>query len=90
MTHYLPITAGGEKGIDVWLALEAFELAVHKRFDVVALIAGDGDFVPLLRKLNTMGTRVMLLGWDFKYVDQNGNERRPAPPRASWTRPPIP
>lgn len=75
VTHYLPITAGGEKGIDVWLALEAFELAVHKRFDVVALIAGDGDFVPLLRKLNTMGTRVMLLSWDFKYVDQNGNER---------------
>jgi cold shock CspA family protein len=21
------------------------------------------------------GTRVMILGWDFKYVDQNGNER---------------
>lgn len=64
-THYLPMGSQGEKGIDVWLALEAFELAMYKRFDVLALIACDGDFVPLVRKLNTLGTRVMLLGWDF-------------------------
>ncbi|MEW8979952.1 MAG: NYN domain-containing protein [Symbiobacterium sp.] len=75
VTHFLPLAPGGEKGIDVWLALEAFELAIYKRFDVVVLIAGDGDFVPLVRKLNTMGTRVMLLAWDFQYVDQNGHER---------------
>lgn len=64
-THYLPMGPRGEKGIDVWLALEAFELAMYKRFDVLVLIACDGDFVPLVRKLNTLGTRVMLLGWDF-------------------------
>jgi len=53
VTHYLPLTqsAGrviGEKGIDVWLALEAYELAIYKRFDVSVLIAGDGDFLPLV------------------------------------------
>lgn len=74
-THYLPLGPCGEKGIDVWLALEAYELAIYKRFDVLVLIAGDGDFLPLLRKLNTLGTRVMLLGWDFKFTDANGNER---------------
>ena len=73
--HYLPVGPFGEKGIDVWLALEAYELAIYKRFDVVVLIAGDGDFLPLVRKLNTLGTRVMLLGWDFKFVDRNGTER---------------
>lgn len=56
-----------EKGIDVWLSLEAYDLAVHKRFDVLALVACDGDYVPLVRKLNGIGTRVMLLGWDFSY-----------------------
>jgi hypothetical protein len=56
-THYLPKGRDGEKGIDVWLALEAFEMAIYKRFDVLVLIAGDGDFVPLARKLNTLGTR---------------------------------
>lgn len=63
--------AAGEKGIDVWLALEAFEMAIYKRFDVIALVASDGDFLPLIRKLNAIGTRVMLLGWDFKFIDQN-------------------
>ena len=71
--HFLPLSsdrAGDvtEKGIDVWFALEAFELAVHKRFDVSVLVTGDGDFVPLVRKLNTLGTRVMLLAWDFDYT----------------------
>lgn len=74
-THYLPLGPRGEKGIDVWLALEALELAIYKHFDVIVLIAGDGDFVPLVRKLNTIGTRVMLLSWDFKYIDANKVER---------------
>jgi cold shock CspA family protein len=74
-THYLPLTREGEKGIDVWLALEAYETAIYKRFDVVVLVVCDGDFLPLVRKLNTLGTRVMVLGWDFRYLDPNGNER---------------
>jgi cold shock CspA family protein len=75
VTHYLPLGPDGEKGIDVWLSLEAYELAIYKRFDVSVLVACDGDFLPLVRKLNTLGTRVMLLGWDFKWTDQNGSER---------------
>ena len=74
-THYFPLGSRGEKGIDVWLALEALELAIYKRFDVIVLIAGDGDFVPLVRKLNTIGARVLLLGWDFKYTDEINVER---------------
>ncbi len=74
-THYLPLGPDGEKGIDVWLALETYELAIHKRFDVVVLVACDGDFRPLLRKLNTLGIRVMLLAWDFEYTDRNGLQK---------------
>lgn len=76
-THYLPVrTAGGrreEKGIDVWMALEAYELTLLKKLDVVVLITSDGDYVPLVRKLNTVGTRVMVLAWDFEFVDNDGN-----------------
>ena len=76
-THYLPVKTSfsgirHEKGIDVWLALEAFELAFYKRFNVLVLIASDGDYVPLIRKLNTLGTRVMVLSWDFEYTNSNG------------------
>lgn len=79
VTHYLPIkqkpTGRVEKGIDVWYALECYELAILKKFDVVCLIASDGDYVPLIRKLNTLGIRVMLLSWDFEFTDDAGQPR---------------
>lgn len=75
-THYLPLknTNGRreEKGIDVWLALEAYEAAIHKQFDVIVLLASDGDFLPLIRKINTLGTRVMILSWDFEFTNDMG------------------
>lgn len=78
VTHYLPLRTRGtrkeEKGIDVWLALEALELAQLKQYDVMVLITADGDFVPLIRKVNTLGTRVMVLSWDFEYTDDTGRE----------------
>ncbi len=75
VTHYLPLSRQGEKGIDVWLALEAYELSVLKHFNVVILIACDGDYVPLVRKIHALGTRVMVLAWDFQYTDETGNIR---------------
>jgi cold shock CspA family protein/uncharacterized LabA/DUF88 family protein len=79
-THYLPVRsnlAGGkyEKGIDVWLALETLEQAFYKNFDLVVLVASDGDYVQLCRKLNTLGCSVMLLSWDFEFTDDYGNTR---------------
>ena len=79
-THYLPVRSSAtgvryEKGIDVWLALEAFEQTFYKRFDVVVLIASDGDYVQLCRKLNTLGSSVMLMSWDFEFTDDYGNNR---------------
>jgi uncharacterized LabA/DUF88 family protein/cold shock CspA family protein len=76
ITHYLPLKnfQGNrqEKGIDVWLALEAFELAQFKQFDVLVLITSDGDYLPLIRKLNTLGTKVMLISWDFEFTNDMG------------------
>ncbi|MEX1188042.1 MAG: NYN domain-containing protein, partial [Bacteroidia bacterium] len=78
VTHYLPLRNKGgrkeEKGIDVWLALEALELTMMKKYDVLVLITSDGDFVPLIRKINTLGTRVMVLSWDFAYTDDTNRE----------------
>jgi len=74
-THYLPLMPTGEKGIDVWMALEALELSLLKRYDVCVLVASDGDFLPLVRKLNSVGTCVMVMGWEFRYRQKNGVER---------------
>jgi cold shock CspA family protein/uncharacterized LabA/DUF88 family protein len=76
--HYLPLRGTGvskqEKGIDVWLALEALELAYFRQFDVLVLIASDGDYVPLVRKMNGIGIPVMLLSWDFDFVNDEGQK----------------
>lgn len=73
--HYTPMSRENERSVDVPLALEAYELASYDRFDVAVLIACDGDYLPLIRKLNARGIRVMVLGWDFRYQDANGYER---------------
>ncbi|GHV32535.1 hypothetical protein AGMMS4952_23050 [Spirochaetia bacterium] len=78
VSHYLPLRYSNEsnsmheKGIDVWLALEAYELTIYKKFDILVLVAGDGDYVPLVRKLTTLGTQVMLISWDFSYNNEDG------------------
>jgi uncharacterized LabA/DUF88 family protein/cold shock CspA family protein len=76
-THYMAVKMNPEglkveKGIDVWLALESFEIANLKKLDVVVLIASDGDYVPLVRKLNSLGVKVMVMGWDIEYVNEIG------------------
>jgi cold shock CspA family protein/uncharacterized LabA/DUF88 family protein len=79
-THYLPVRSSTngfkfDKDISVWLALEAYEQTLHKRFDVVVIIASDGDYVQLCRKLNTLGASTMLISWDFEFTDDYGNNR---------------
>jgi uncharacterized LabA/DUF88 family protein len=80
--HYLPVTsAPGERptehGVDLRLALEAYDLAAHGRYDVLALIGCDGDYVPLVRKLSGLGVRTLVLAWDFRYEfdDQQGRRK---------------
>ena len=76
--HYTRIDTNSEppkeQGIDVWLALEAFDLAISDRCDVVALVAGDGDFVPLVKKINAIGKRALVVAWGMK--SENGAEVR--------------
>ena len=69
ITHYRSIQGNNEVGIDVMLSLECYDLAMRGSFDVAVLVAGDSDFVPLVVKLNRLGVRVMLLGWNFEYTD---------------------
>jgi uncharacterized LabA/DUF88 family protein len=71
--HYLPLMRGinnelKEKGIDVSLALDAYKKAAAGSIDILVLVAGDGDYLPLVRELQTMTASldVMLLSWDFE------------------------
>lgn len=58
-----------EKGVDVWFALEAYELAMVRKFDYVVLITGDADHEMLVRKLKTLKINTILLTWNLTDVD---------------------
>jgi len=75
-THYLPLRnmfgRREERGTDVWLSLEVFERAILGKMDVAVLVVADTDYAPLFRKLTSLGVRVMLIGWEFEYVNDDG------------------
>lgn len=58
-----------EKGVDVWFALEAYELATFRHFDYVVLITGDADHEMLVRKLKALKIKTVLLTWNLTDVD---------------------
>ena len=79
--HYVPVALDADgsprrdKNINVWFALEAYELAAAGALDVVVVVASDSDYVPLVRKLNALGVRVMVLAWDFRFTAQDNEVR---------------
>lgn len=79
--HYLPVmmTPGGarERGVEISLSLEAYELALTRGYEVCALVCCDGDYAHLARKLVAAGVRTMVLAWDFHYElgDPSGRQR---------------
>ena len=51
---------------------KVLEYALKDKIDVAVLIISDTDYVPLLRKLNSLGIRTILLSWEFEYVNDDG------------------
>lgn len=54
-----------EKGIDVWFALETYELTMYRDFDFVVLITGDADHEMLARKIKALKKQVVLVTWSY-------------------------
>lgn len=54
-----------EKGIDVWFALETYELAMYRDFDFIVMITGDADYEMLARKIKSLKKPAILLSWHY-------------------------
>lgn len=48
------------KGVDILLATEALSQSFRNNLDVVVLVAGDGDYVPLVDELQRLGKIVVV------------------------------
>ena len=55
----------GEKGIDVYMAVETLQIGLDDKIDIAILVTGDGDFVPLVRALMKNGVRVGIAFFEF-------------------------
>ena len=92
---HLPLRSSGgrleEKGIDVAFAVEAMSLAALDQVDVIVVVASDGDFVPLIRKLPALGVRTMLLSWNYEFEDDAGRRQvtRTAQDLTKWATYPV-
>jgi uncharacterized LabA/DUF88 family protein len=60
-----------EKGVDVAMAIDIFEIGIEGTIDVAVLITGDGDFVPLVRALMKKGIGTVCAYFEYK---ENGKE----------------
>ena len=54
-----------QKGVDVKLALDVLDFAHEDRLDVAVLITGDGDFVPLVHKITSLGKQALIAHFTF-------------------------
>lgn len=67
-----------QKGVDVQLALDVLDFAHEDRFDVAVLITGDGDFVPLVRRITSLGKQALLAHFEIpEWKDPRGIVHRP-------------
>ena len=62
-----------EKGVDVSLAVDMLTMAFDGHFDVALLLSADADFVPLVKKVQAVGKRVVAVSLHSRYsVDLRG------------------
>ncbi len=62
--------AAGKNSTDIALAIDAIDLTISERPDVVVIASSDSDFAPLVTRLREKGCRVVGIGQDGKTGDE--------------------
>ena len=62
--------SAGKNSTDIALAVDAMDLAIAERPDVVVLVSSDSDFAPLVIRLREKGCRVCGIGQQGKTGDE--------------------
>ena len=54
-----------EKKVDIKIAIDVVSLAFEDAYDTAALVTGDGDFLPVVKRVKELDKNVEI--WAFKY-----------------------
>jgi predicted nucleic acid-binding protein len=90
--------AAGKNSTDIALAVDAVDLALAERPQVIVIASSDSDFAPLVSKLREKGCRVVGIGQDGKTGDETRSvyddyellSHRKAAARSVPAKPPAP
>jgi uncharacterized LabA/DUF88 family protein len=89
--HYLPVSEKpkpgatadeitytlAQKGVDVEMAIDILDAAHANRYDVAVLITGDSDFVPLVRRITSLGHDALIAHFEIpQWTDNRGQAHR--------------
>lgn len=89
--HYLPVSETprlgvgpddfkwqlAQKGVDVQLAIDVLDSAHQDRYDVAVLVTGDGDFVPLVRRVTSLNKQALIAHFEIEpWTDDRGIPHR--------------
>ena len=58
-----------EKKVDIQIAIDIISLAYENSYDTVVLVSGDGDFIPVVKKIKELDKDVEV--WAFRYSMAN-------------------
>ncbi|MFW9773885.1 MAG: NYN domain-containing protein [Candidatus Heimdallarchaeota archaeon] len=58
-----------EKKVDIIIAIDIISLAYENAYDTAILVSGDGDFIPVVKKVKELDKKIEL--WAFKYSLSN-------------------
>jgi hypothetical protein len=50
-----------KNALDIELALSTYQYAINSQIDIIVLISGDGDFLPLIKRLKQLGIQIDIL-----------------------------
>jgi uncharacterized LabA/DUF88 family protein len=54
-----------EKKVDIKIAIDIISLAYENAYDTAVLVSGDGDFIPVVKKVKELDKKVEV--WAFRY-----------------------
>ncbi len=61
----MAFNAAIEKKVDIQIAIDIISLAYENAYDTAVLVSGDGDFIPVVKKVKELDKNVEL--WVFRY-----------------------
>lgn len=77
--HHYPVQYNPKTGqmgdaiVSMYLTVDALQMASLDQYDGIVLLAGDSSYLPLLKKVNSIGKKVIIPVWDFEFETENDN-----------------